>query len=447
MTRKGSKEPKFEDISAFSFTPARIALVQRLVQDGQITLDRSNRRQWRDSETRGLVVVVSASGSASWQIYRKINGKPRRKSLGDASTVRLDAARTLVNQERYDSSIAGRIHGSSRASRGDATVKEVFDAYLQAVESGDFVAGNRKNPITGRTIKNYRELFRATLSDHKHKPLKWLATEVAAMHRRMGTGANARPYQANRMMALVRVVFEFATRERYWSGLNPCIDPITGRPLRKHPEQHRDRFVNDEEMLRLEKALDSEPPLWRDLFRFALLVGMRIGAVCRMRWSEVDLVGKVWNVPRGNMKGQRSSHGVALDAEAMSLLRDRQNACLRSQEFVFPAPHSNGTACVSTYKNAWKRICVKAGLHSADRGQRVRPHDLRRTWGTNAIASGVDIHTTNDMLGNSPNSLTMTGKVYAHVVDDHKRTAAEKILQRRLSSRAAAKKHSKRRKI
>ena len=155
--------------------------------------------------------------------------------------------------------------------------------------------------------------------------------------------------------------------------------------------------------------------------------GVRTRGIRKAKWSEIDFARKQWNVPRERMKGAHKSHAVILDQAVICMLRRRQRENQANSIYVFPSPRSAGSRPLDHYKNAWKRVLTEAGLHSDDRQERLRPHDLRRTFATNAISAGIDVKTVNTLLGNSDSSVGMTAKVYAHVTDDHRRNESEKL--------------------
>ena len=64
----------------------------------------------------------------------------------------------------------------------------------------------------------------------------------------------------------------------------------------------------------------------------------------------------------------------------------------------------------------WRRIRKRAGLED------VRIHDLRHTYASNAVSSGMPIQMVGRLLGHSQIQTTMR---YAHLADDPVRRAAE----------------------
>lgn len=441
------REPDFSDPAcrAFKFTAARVDAACRAVADGAVEVGKDGRVAWRDTDTPGLFLRASTSGSAVYVMFRKVAGKPVRKVIGSVLDVELAQAREAVGRLRYDRTLAAQVQPREKAAGGSGPkIGEVFAAYVDAAEAGTFKLGRRRNTITDRTAKNYRDTFKATLKAHEGKTLEWLAANIVRLHREMGLPSGSgddyragRPIQANRMMQTARNVFTYASSIGAWAKPNPCVDPATGGAVAKFAEHARDRILTDAEEGRLVESLRAESDLWRDLFTIGLLTGRRMTAVCSMRWADVDLGRGVWTVPRERMKGRKAAHGLTLDPDALAILKRRRRQADESAEWVFPASRSPGP--VTVWKVAWKRIRDAAGLDAKDRARRVRPHDLRRSWGSRLVEAGVPTVTVNTLLGNSPTSVSMTAKVYMHVPDAVQAEAVQAVYKRRQARKAAAK--------
>jgi integrase len=446
------REPDFTDpgCRSFKFTPARVDAACRAVADGEVEVGKDGRVAWRDADTPGLFLRASTSGSGVYVLFRKVNGRPVRKVIGPVADVDLHDAREAAGQLRYDRTLAAHLLPRERDASGPSPrIGAVFNGYIDAAEAGTFKLGRRKNTITDRTAKNYRDVYAATLKAHEHKTLDWLAGNVLRLHGEIGLPSGkgkdrklGRPIQANRMLQTARNVFTYAAAKGLWSKPNPCVDPATGGAIAKFPEHARDRILSDAEERRLGDELRKEPELWRDLFAVALLTGRRMSAVCSMRWCDIDLGRGVWTVPRERMKGRKSAHGLPLDPDAAAILKRRRRQAEEGAEWVFPAIRSPGP--VTSWKTAWGRIRKAAGLDSTDRSRRVVPHDLRRSWGSRLVEAGVPTVTVNAALGNSPNSVSMTAKTYMHVPDAVQAEAMQAVYQRRQARKAAAKRSSTR---
>jgi integrase len=114
---------------------------------------------------------------------------------------------------------------------------------------------------------------------------------------------------------------------------------------------------------------------------FAILTGMRTEAVLEARWSEIDMVEKVWTVPpeRAKRKNQNwKEHRVGLSTSALKVLATMGSGEGRG-EFVFPGdrpgrPLSNGAMLELVKEMNW----------TDEKGNRITPHGFRstfRTWG------------------------------------------------------------------
>ena len=232
------REPDFTDpdCRSFKFTPARVDAACRAVAEGEVEVGKDGRVAWRDADTPGLFLRASTSGSAVYILFRKVNGKAVRKVIGPVADVDLHDAREAAGQLRYDRTLAAHLLPRERDTSGPSPqIGAVFNEYIDAAEAGTFKLGRRKNSITDRTAKNYRDVYAATLKAHEHKTLDWLAENVLRLHGEIGLPSGkgkdrkpGRPIQANRMLQTARNVFTYAAAKGLWSKPNPCVDPATG---------------------------------------------------------------------------------------------------------------------------------------------------------------------------------------------------------------------------
>ena len=434
--------------SKFAFTEARLEAARKAVLEGVVDADASGRRSWLDVDCPGLRLTVnSGTGSSVYYFQGRVDGQTVRKALGDADAVRLTEAREAVRRLRYDRTVAGalapRPAEAEDAEPADRTpvVKGVMDAYLEAHEAGRWLPGNRSRKPTDRTLKFYRDLRRAVMTEKIRRKVRgtdeyetvdgedFEALTLAAFAARLpdihAAIVKRAPVQANRMIQLVRNLFAYAADAGLWHGANPAMGTSKAARLTKTTEEPRQRVLTDAEAKRLDAAMKADDPLWRHLFMFSMLTLQRMGAVCHARWEDIDMKGKdaAWTVPKQWMKGRRSAHRIPLadNPQALEILRARRAMVPASCPWVFPAAEGDGP--VTTYKTAWKRILERAKLWSDDREQRPRPHDLRRTGGSRMVTAGVPLNVVTKALGDAESSVGMVAKTYAVVVDEALRDA------------------------
>jgi integrase len=430
--------------SSFPFTEARVEAARRAVLEGAVEADRSGRRAWRDADCRGLSLIVNEkTGTSVYYFVGKANGQTTRRALGDTATVRLAEARQAIGRLRFDRSLTSVLVGRP-ADEEDAEpappLKATMEALLEAHAAGTWLPGRRSKRPSARTMKFYRDLRSAAMTDQKTDEdlelltLEEFAARLPAIHAALAARA---PIQANRALQLWRNLFAYATAAGAWRGPNPATASDGASRLTKAAEKPRQRVLTDAEWRRLDRAMMEETdPLWRHLFTFSIHTLQRMGAVCRCRWADLVLTGPeaAWSIPADDMKGRRSGHTIPLAGipAALELLRARRKVVPKSCPWVFPGRDGEP---VRNYDKAWDRIIRRAKLWHEDPDRRPRPHDLRRTGGSRMVSAGVPLNVVTRALGDAPSSVGMVARTYAIVADEALREAFAATAKRRPRAR------------
>jgi integrase len=255
---------------------------------------------------RGLVLRVSYGGTKTWGIVYWFNNRVRRMRLGDNSNLKLDEARRLASEalSRRD---AGHDPAAEKAAAKNAkTFAELAVEYVE----------RHAKPHKKSWRSDERTLNSEVLPRWRHlKPADISRSDVRALIERVAD--RGAPIQANRVLALVRKLFNFAIG-RDWLVNNPCH--LVAMPGKEIP---RDRVLNDDEICKICAALEQEVPPTRAAFRLQLLTAQRGGEVKQMRWADLDLDGGWWTIPASRAKNGLS-HRVPLNAQAVKILTDLQ---------------------------------------------------------------------------------------------------------------------------
>lgn len=346
-------------------------------------------RVWlTDAKCPDLRLQVTAAGAKSFYVYRKLHGEPIRYRLGSFSELGIDAARKMA-REKVGVMVKGiDPREAKRAARDGVTFAELATSYI------DLHAKPRK-----KSWQEDQRQLDTYLKPWYSRALQSIRREhVAALHAKLGKDHGH--YVANRALALLSSIFEFAGRERGWNGGNPC------KGVRRFKEEKRTRFLQPNELPAFFKAVEAEPSQGiRDYIYVSLFTGARRSNVLAMRWADIDLDAAVWTIP-----DTKSGKPVTLPLvpEVVAILKSRP----RVSEYVFPGRHGHGH--LKDPMRAWRSILQRAGLTN------LRLHDLRRTFGSWQAAAGVSLPIIGKSLGHT--SLAAT-EVYSRLHLDPVRVA------------------------
>jgi len=345
------------------------------------------RLEFHDKQAKGLMLRCSSTGTKTFCFYRWIKGasKPERITLGRFPAMTVEQARSKAAQLNASVENGENPNDPLKLQKTEPTLLELFE---------DFVIHRRNKKgehLSAKTVLEYRNSFNRYLEPWaKRKLSKITAAEMSTLHMRLGKN---RPTTANRTMALVSSLYNFAIMERSHALTNPA------EKIKKYPENERDRFLQSDELPRFFDALAKEENSdMREYFLVALLTGVRRSNVLAMRWDEINLERGEWRIiTKGN-----STQIVALSPEVVAILNGRQQAA--DSEWVFPSTGKTGHLVEP--KKAWQRLLDRAGLSD------LRIHDLRRTLGSWQAKTGASLLT----IGKSLNHKSMQSTaIYARL--------------------------------
>jgi integrase len=226
--------------------------------------------------------------------------------------------------------------------------------------------------------------------------------EIVKLHDQVGEQHGH--YSANRLMALLRAMWNCAIDWKLFAGENPAAR------IKLFKESKRERFLSPDELQRVNAALLQEPdPYWRAYFPLVCMLGTRRMELLTARWTDVDLDQRTWRLP---MTKAGRSHLLPIPAPAVAILEALPS---RGQsEWVFPGRGATGH--IVEPKTAWMRIRDRAKVPD------VRIHDLRRTLGSWLAAHGYGLPMIGSALGHHSASST---QIYARLALDPVRVMLE----------------------
>jgi integrase len=352
---------------------------------------KGKRAYYYDERERGLIIDVRSSGSKSFYLYKKINGRPERIFLGQFPDLSIENARKMAASRKGEIAQGDNPQEERRKVRGEMTLGEFFKIYLERHSKPH----KKSWKFDEREINKYlSHWFNRRLSDITRN-------EIHKLHSKIGID-NGKT-QANRILERIRNMYNKAI-EWGWEGENPATR------IQKFKETSRDRFLNAEELPRFFAALEEESEDIRDYFLTALFTGARKTNVLTMRWKDIDFHLNTWRIP-DTKNGEPQT--LPLSQHALEILTRRKKKA--KSEWVF-----SGTGEAGHFvdpKKAWQRV-VKRGEFDD-----LRIHDLRRTLGSWLAASGVSLPIIGKTLGHKSSQST---QIYARLNLDPVRESLQK---------------------
>lgn len=329
-----------------------------------------------DEKVPGLVLSVTPNGCKSFLVYKKVQGKPQRITLGRFPNLTIEQARKEAQKiiglvATGHNPIAEKKEQQARA----LTLLEVFEDYL----------GARRN-LKPSTVKDYRRALREVFLDWQDKHLIKITKDMVSK-RHETFGANHSRARANTAMRVLRAIFNFAAGE---------YEDAKGKAL--FPENPVIRLSHLRAWYRIERRQSviktHELPVWfksvmelgedrhnskartvRDYLLLILFTGLRRTEAAHLSWKQIDFQAKSLMITE--TKNHRV-HVLPLSNFLFDLLLERRT--MIHSDFVFPGEGSTGY--FAEPRKQMKKIIDATGID-------FTLHDLRRTFIT--IAESLDI--------------------------------------------------------
>jgi integrase len=209
------------------------------------------------------------------------------------------------------------------------------------------------------------------------------------------------PATVNRALACLKCMFNKAIG---WGKTE--VNPAKKVKLFKE-NNVRVRYLEKEE---IKKLIDNAAAHLKPVLIVALNTGMRKGEILNLKWHDLDFKNNIIYI-------RQSKSGEKREVPMNPLVRRTLIAVRKHPDSPYVFCNEKGESFANVRKSFFTAV-KKSGII------KFRFHDLRHTFASHLVMSGVDLNTVRELLGHK--SLEMTLR-YSHLSPDHKQRAVANL--------------------
>ena len=295
---------------------------------------------------------------------------------------------------------------------------------LPEAEELFFAEREQKRKLKESTVSRYRYMVRQYIQPQLGvAPLYTLTEERVAAFYQMLQAQGLSAKSTRDVGILLRAILRTAAKRGcFCTGVNAEL-PVC--------KKQQVEIFTEPEIVRLAHYIVNEPDLTGIGILLALNSGLRLGELCALRWSDIDLHAGFLRVEREVQrlyekgctrlivqppKSESSCRRIPLPADMLSLLaahkpKNADGICLLTETAAPLEPR--------TMQNRYRALLKRAGIPYRNF------HALRHTYATRCIEQNVDTKSVSELLGHSDVRITL--QTYVHVSLRHKQQAVQSI--------------------
>jgi len=372
-------------------------LTKRVIDSAEI---RDKAYELWDGEVKGFAVRIYPSGTKSYMIQYRVNGKTDKNFFGKHGVLTPDEARKIAREKLVYIANGGNPAEDKRAHAKAPTLGGFCNYFMEHYA---------KQSLKPSTFKEYQRsidnFIKPALGNRKLQDI--VKADVTKLHH----SHSERPYQANRTRGVLSKLFNYAEE----LGLRPDnSNPVT--KVKPYKETKRERYLSAEEQKQLGETLrkcardGSENPYMIAAFKLLLLTGCRLGEIQTLKWDYIR--GNAIMLPDSKTGAKK----VYLGQPALDVLAN-----------IEPKPNNPYVICgkfeggyITDFQKPWRRIRKLAEIED------VHIHDLRHSFASGAVSMGESMPMLGKLLGHKDIKTTQR---YAHLADAPMHEAADRVSQ------------------
>ena len=268
------------------------------------------------------------------------------------------------------------------------------------------------------TLQNERQAlnrWKAHLGDARIDRIE--ASDIAALRdKRLRGGVHART--VNLDIIALRNVLKAAVEDEYLREM-PKAKTLKAPKADKRPLLTPSQFAAL--LAAVPVACEKNAAQFTDYLRFLAYTGAREQEALKVRWDDVDMAAERVTIGTGGVSKNHEARSVEFNDKLGALLGDMKKRRAPDCSWLFPSPQRGfRDDHARTFRESLLLARKAAGLAW------VGFHDLRHFFASFCVMAGLDFMTIAAWLGHKDGGI-LVGKIYGHLLDDHRKQAARKV--------------------
>ena len=259
--------------------------------------------------------------------------------------------------------------------------------------------------ILNRFFKG-RYLFSITPKDIEYFKMQRLQEKVGKLRKnaKEDNRKTISPATVNRELDVLSVIFN---KGIIWGKLQ--INPMKSVQSLKVPPG-RTRFLEKEEV---NKLLSNCTGNLKSIVTVALFTGMRFGEIIGLKWHDIDFKRDIITL-------LNTKNGEKRELPMNNIVKNTLIGVRKHPESAYIFCYEGGNP-VYDIRKSYSTALKNSGITN------FRFHDLRHTFASQLVMSGIDLNTVRELLGHKDMAMTLR---YSHLAQSHKQHAVDTLGKR-----------------
>ncbi len=380
-----------------------------------------------DSDVRGFCLRIQPSGKKVFYVKIKSGGKWTFLKVGGADKFTPESARDEAKKKLARAEL-GEDVAEERRTKPVSTLKEYLETVYEPFAKDRYRSGAH---IVKRIKSSFEWLLSTRVTDIKLSRVEaWAGgrikgkdavsgvtvnKDIMALRAALERGVELGYFPSNPLDGVHKVKENPKVITRY---LTPDEEAALMTALDEREKEIRDKRKSHNKWLAIRK-LPLKPDLskapFADYLKVAVIValhtGLRRNELLSLTWADVSFEENTVHV-RGHAAKSGKPRAIPMSATCRETLKGWKEMN-EGETLVFPGP---GDSVMHDMRTSFERVIAAAEITG------FRYHDLRHSFASRLVQSGVDLNTVRELMGHADLKMVLR---YAHLDDERKQRAVE----------------------